>query len=838
MISQNTSQVSAALPLGDYVSPGLAIILPDAAFPEMIVGDASLPRWPYLRRWVEHNWYTDRRNPEVGFASRDEAAILYNSALKFQDKPCLEVGCWRGWSAVHLASGAGSLDIIDPVLADATFADSVRASCERAGVLDHVTFHSGFSPNAIDALALSTGKRWSLIFIDGDHEGDAPRLDAEAAMRCAADTAMVLFHDLASPYVAAGLNAMREAGWNTMLYQTMQIMGVAWRGDVEPPPHVPDPRVFWTLPKHLAAYQVSGWVRPNVRETTPWWPGMTMADRRNAAAIRAQTAEDDLLVMRVDAARRQIVVEAERVPSPPPSARAPEFLAMLELARWAMQKTILIRMLRRSSKKRAAKVRAKAESMTVATEFSGWLVDRMSKRRRMWVLLWRSALLGRAHVSLELFQEWAKEGKLPRKPVRPAGQTKGSRSLKEFSLKNWNGSRPTLCHSNLKRMDPTRQNVIVVVHETSRTGAPILGWNIAHHLARRYNVFTVHLGDGPLTPEFEAISIEVHKQKPDMDAGPRSLFEGRQFKYAIVNSSESRPMVEVCERHSVPTVLLMHEFASYVYPLASLTKAFDCASEIVFSAPMVARVSQEAHPGLHDRHLHILPQGRCVIPANRTDKGCPPKLLGQLTHARWVEGAFVVIGAGSVCFRKGVDLFLATAAAVQRNQPSRVVYFVWIGKGYRPDEDIGYSVYLKEQVERSGLQARVIFLDEVTDLDPIYALADAFLLSSRLDPLPNVTIDAASCGIPIVCFKSASGIADLLLADPETAEGVVDYADVEKAAQVICRLATDEAVRNQIAKATDRLARGTFDMQRYVAQLDAIGTSAAKKAEDLSLAAR
>jgi glycosyltransferase involved in cell wall biosynthesis/predicted O-methyltransferase YrrM len=282
------------LPVYDYVSPGLSIIRPDFAFPEMVAGDTQTPRWRWLRRWVEQNWYTDYRNPDVGFASRDEAAIIFNAARLVRGKPCLEIGCWRGWSAVHLALGSGMLDIVDPVIADPDFAESLHKSCDAAGVLDAVTFHAGFSPAAVDALASATGKKWSLIFVDGDHEGDGPRRDAEAAMRHAAETAMVLFHDLASPFVAAGLDAMRNAGWRTMVYQTMQIMGVAWRGDVEPPEHIPDPNVFWTLPGHLAGYHVSGWKRPTIRPDGGWWVGMTMADRRDAAMMRAQAAENDL----------------------------------------------------------------------------------------------------------------------------------------------------------------------------------------------------------------------------------------------------------------------------------------------------------------------------------------------------------------------------------------------------------------------------------------------------------------------------------------------------------------------------------------------------------------
>jgi hypothetical protein len=104
---ESSDRASLGLPENDYISPGMVLVMPDSAFPYMVVGDTSLPQWPWLRRWVGQNWYTDRRSPLVGFASRDEAAILYNNALLFKDQNCLEVGCWRGWSAVHIALGAG-----------------------------------------------------------------------------------------------------------------------------------------------------------------------------------------------------------------------------------------------------------------------------------------------------------------------------------------------------------------------------------------------------------------------------------------------------------------------------------------------------------------------------------------------------------------------------------------------------------------------------------------------------------------------------------------------------------------------------------------------------------
>ncbi len=402
------------------------------------------------------------------------------------------------------------------------------------------------------------------------------------------------------------------------------------------------------------------------------------------------------------------------------------------------------------------------------------------------------------------------------------------------------GHAPAVFHANPQRFDPARDNVIVVVHETSRTGAPILGWNIIRHLAARYNVFTVRLGDGPLTPAFEALSAETHGPFPrsqrhpvDIEHGLRPLFAGRTFRYAIVNSSESRPLLEPCARHLVPTLLLMHEFGSYVHPAASLRDAFDWATEIVFSAPIVARSSEAVHPALLQRTIRILPQGMAAIPAGDAPAKPPPTArLEALALAR-AAGTFIVIGAGTVDLRKGVDLFLAAAAAARRHAPGRPVQFVWVGHGYRPDEDLGYSIYLREQLRRSRLEDTVTFLGEVSDLEPVYGLADAFLLASRLDPLPNVSIDAAHRGIPIVCFRDASGTADLMLADPGTAPGVVPHLDAEAAGRVIAHLATNPAARQRMADATARLARTLFDMGRYVDALDALGTALAPRAAQL-----
>jgi glycosyltransferase involved in cell wall biosynthesis/predicted O-methyltransferase YrrM len=258
MVEETARMIARSLlPAGDYVSPGLAIVQPDAAFPHKVMGDPHGSPWQYLRREIPHNWYIDARQPIVGFLSRDEAQILYNTALQFQGKPALEIGCWLGWSACHLALADVKLDVIDPLLESPAFYSSVHESLSAAGVRSRVNLVPGYSPQQVEALAAHS-RQWSLIFIDGDHDAPAPLQDAIACEPFAAEDAIILFHDLASPDVAAGLDYLKQRGWNTMVYQTMQIMGVAWRGNVQPIAHRPDPAIDWQLPAHLRHYPVSG----------------------------------------------------------------------------------------------------------------------------------------------------------------------------------------------------------------------------------------------------------------------------------------------------------------------------------------------------------------------------------------------------------------------------------------------------------------------------------------------------------------------------------------------------------------------------------------------------
>ncbi len=288
------------LPAGDYVSPGLVVIRPDACFPHMRPGNVADNDWAYLRREIGHGWYVDERAPTMGFIGRDEAVLLHNIALGFAGYRALEVGSWFGWSTAHLALGGVILDVVDPVLADPVHRASIEQSLSCCGVRERVTLHAAESPGPLESIATANGEPWSLAFVDGDHEGFAPAHDVEAALPFMAPDCAFVFHDLASPHVAEALALLESHGFNILLYQTMQIMGFAWRGRIAPVQHVPDPKVVWQLPHHLVGFPVSGAALG----------GHSVAFRRRVADLAARSAalEHELAdVRRATAAERDIL---------------------------------------------------------------------------------------------------------------------------------------------------------------------------------------------------------------------------------------------------------------------------------------------------------------------------------------------------------------------------------------------------------------------------------------------------------------------------------------------------------------------------------------------------
>jgi glycosyltransferase involved in cell wall biosynthesis len=395
-------------------------------------------------------------------------------------------------------------------------------------------------------------------------------------------------------------------------------------------------------------------------------------------------------------------------------------------------------------------------------------------------------------------------------------------------------------------LKPGRRTVLILAHEASRTGAPILAWNLAKGFRRAHNVIVLLMRGGEFLPAF--------RSEADVLVGPvgdpacfdpaesrfavRELLKRYDVDFCIANSVETRSYAAELSRCSIPVIALVHEFSTYYRPPGLLHELYETASKIVFPAELVRDSSCAEYEALRRRQSEILPQGPSAVPPleGKQETGSDINSANDLRkrndlvarlRPRGAESAFLVLGMGTVQQRKGVDLFIAAAAAARRAAPERSFRFVWLGHGYKPDQDLQYSVYLQAQIERSGLEGSLEIMDAVDDLEPVYSEMDALMLSSRLDPLPNVSIDAALRGIPVVCFAGASGMAEILTTHPALKKLIAPHLDSTSAGQILAGLATNKAQLAEVKKSIRELANSSFDMEHYVAELSRLGEEAA-----------
>ena len=228
-------------------------------FPLASITDPRRMTWKYMRPEVPHVFRIDQRGSRgIGNASYEEACCLFTFASQFKGKRGLEIGTHLGWTGAHLLAAGLRMDFIDPAIGNSERALMLKEAFNAVPLAEPYSMYAQPSPQSIEPTFLKgDSESWSFVFIDGDHDGDAPMKDAKAVLPFMAEDACVVFHDLTSPHVAAGLEVFQKAGWVIQVIQTMQIMGVASRGNVAIPAFQRDNNIPLANPEHLKKFLYS-----------------------------------------------------------------------------------------------------------------------------------------------------------------------------------------------------------------------------------------------------------------------------------------------------------------------------------------------------------------------------------------------------------------------------------------------------------------------------------------------------------------------------------------------------------------------------------------------------
>ena len=136
------------------------------------------------------------------------------------------------------------------------------------------------------------------------------------------------------------------------------------------------------------------------------------------------------------------------------------------------------------------------------------------------------------------------------------------------------------------------KTVIIVSHEASETGAPILALNLCTEFSKTYNVITILVRGGPLTNEFIKASHVVLQARlglasqASISRSIDNICGARLPSFAIVNSIVSSGLIQPLRNHGIPVITSIHEFSAYIRPIGSLKNVGLWSSKLIFSSPL------------------------------------------------------------------------------------------------------------------------------------------------------------------------------------------------------------------------------------------------------------
>ncbi|MGI0107860.1 glycosyltransferase [Salinimicrobium sp. WS361] len=336
------------------------------------------------------------------------------------------------------------------------------------------------------------------------------------------------------------------------------------------------------------------------------------------------------------------------------------------------------------------------------------------------------------------------------------------------------------------------KNILFITHNTSRTGAPLvllyfLQWLKVNKPEIRISL--LNLQDGPLNENFKNNSDEYFELSNYKMQG-KSLLEiviHRIFKKTGFVQKSANKQDILFKELSLKNFDLIYANTVVSLPIACKIKEFNKDMNLILHQHELELAVKSLVPDFEklvlnvDHFISASNKVKVFLEDNYNIDCSKIKTVYEFVPQKkkkiFQKSSFTVGGAGTVEWRKGVDLFLQVSAFIKINYPDYKINFQWAGKMSKTDE---YK--LNFDIRRAGLSESVTFTNEYSKPEEIFQDFDVFLMTSREDPFPLVCIEAGMMGIPIICFKGATGTEEILL---NGGGKIVPYLDIKEMAMQI-----------------------------------------------------
>jgi glycosyltransferase involved in cell wall biosynthesis len=279
---------------------------------------------------------------------------------------------------------------------------------------------------------------------------------------------------------------------------------------------------------------------------------------------------------------------------------------------------------------------------------------------------------------------------------------------------------------------------------------------------------------------------------------------GSKADLIYCNTIDALPALEIAARSGARVLCHVHELDFVFRAVGSVAarRVLELSDRFITCSQAVADNLVKRH-GIAAELIEVVHES---IPTTQADE------FDQAESRRWLRekmgvgpDTMILGGSGQFGWRKGTDLFVQLAMLVRRARPDLAVHFLWLGGTL----DSRNGAEFELDIETAGIGGFVTIIPSQPDPLRYFRALDLFLLTSREDPFPLVCLEAASCGIPIVCFERAGGMPEFVEQD---CGAVVPYLDVQAMASAVIALLADRPKLRQCGEAARRKVLARHDI--------------------------
>lgn len=199
---------------------------------------------------------------------------------------------------------------------------------------------------------------------------------------------------------------------------------------------------------------------------------------------------------------------------------------------------------------------------------------------------------------------------------------------------------------------------------------------------------------------------------------------------------------------------------------------------------------------------------RTVVPPSQVSV-IPNPLSSQPPPAGAIRENHVV-AMGRLDPQKGFDLLVSAFARIAEKHPAWHLHIY--GEGPQREE-------LQAAIAQVNLSDRIHLKGRTTTPQEVLSSAGMFVLSSRFEGMPNVLLEAMSCGAPCISFDCPSGPAEII--DSGRNGLLVPAGDVASLAAAMDDLMNQPEKRTQLGEAAVEVGQ-RFSLEAVLAQWNAL----------------